>query len=264
MNIPVFHLPIAKLMELNPIPKPITPKPFGTPNQNSTDILKILPPKLPAFEQLWGVYDKGLQAQIFDVDTCISIHPDSSAKVSNFPVEGGQFSSYNKVQTPLTCKINLAVAGAARIKQFLNDLESVSKDINLYTIVTPERVYTNMNLEKYSYPRSLRDGMNLVQADLTFVEIRIVYVAFTNAEINMKAPSKPKAKPPVDSGIQQTSPNVLIYQALKNTSLSKQEKDNLLNFGNTLHDTGTLSPQQLDVIKSYLPKAPALQMIPSH
>ena len=245
--IPTIHLPINLPFDVLSLPVRVPPKPRGTPNRDSfSDLAPVAIEHLPLV-QLWGVYDSGLKAQIFSVDTCISIKPDSQAKIANFPIEAGGFTSYNKVQNPQTCKVQLGVSGMLRIQTFLAQLDAVSVDTNLYSVVTPEKVFKNMNLEKFSYQRSVRDGQNLLKADLTFTEIRTANVAFTNAII--KAPSVPKAKPKAEEGIVQTLPGDLIRQARSAKTTSPDEVNKVDSLANTLHDTGLIPPTDMQWLK---------------
>jgi hypothetical protein len=102
----------------------------------------------------------------------------------------------------------------------------------------------------------MKDGLNLLKADLSFIEIRFVSPEYSNATI--KAPSQPKAKPKVNHGNVQTSPDILIQQALMNPKLdapgSTTNLDTLEGFGAILHDKKVLTDAQVNFIKSLIPK----------
>lgn len=137
----------------------------------------------------WGVFDLGM-GPVFDVDTVVDLKFDNGTKISTFPVEKGAFASYNKVKNPFKAKIRLAVGGqASRIQAFLEKLAQVVDDGELYTVSTPDQIYTPVSLESYDFARTSKDGLNMIVADLTFLEIREVETAYTTVAI---PPSKAK------------------------------------------------------------------------
>ena len=123
-------------------------------------------------KNMWGVYDaKGNLA--IDADSFLSIDYQNGSRISNAPQEKGTFASYNKVANPYDCSVVLAIGAdkAARTK-FLSRLEDIGNSVELYTVVTPERTYTNATLESYTYKREATNGVTLIKAQLNFVQIR--------------------------------------------------------------------------------------------
>lgn len=124
-------------------------------------------------QNTWGVFDLS-NNPVFDVDSMIDLSYDSQNRVSSFPVEKGAFTSFNKAASPFKAKVRLAVGGSDRIDAFVSTLEMVLAGTDLYNVVTPQRVYQNVSLERIAYARSKEHGVSMLSADLEFVQIRQV------------------------------------------------------------------------------------------
>lgn len=133
----------------------------------------------------WGAYTLSGQP-LFLVDTCLEIKFTHDAKISTFPVELGAFTSYNKVTEPFKCKVKLAVAHPRWMKMFMTQLENEIAAPNIYNVFTPEFTYFSMALEKVSYPRDIK-GVNVIVADLEFVQIKQVSAAYAALPAPKKA-----------------------------------------------------------------------------
>ena len=155
----------------------------------------------------WGVFNLSGEL-VFDVDSVLDLKVSGKAKVSDFPVEEGAFSSYNKVKEPKSSKVRLAVGGTARIGTFQAALDTELGSANLYNIVTPTTVYLNVTLESYDYSQAAESGLNLLVVDMSFKEIREVSPAYSTVahpknpasaskKVNGKAaPQTPPGPPP--------------------------------------------------------------------
>lgn len=115
---------------------------------------------------------------VLPVDSIISVQMAKDFDIPDFPVEGGGFASYNKVQRPYEGKISMAIATSAAMRQdCLATLDQVVADLNLYSIVTPERVYENANIVHYDYERTSQQGVTLLILNISVKEVRSVAVA---------------------------------------------------------------------------------------
>ncbi|MGS1010129.1 hypothetical protein [Achromobacter anxifer] len=120
----------------------------------------------------WGVYaTDGQQVLVFE--TFVSIKFNQGGQISSFPVEQGGFSSFNKVDTPYEATIKLAHGGDQASREImLSVLRKIVGSTDLYSVATPEIVYSSANLVKYEYSRGDRNGSNLLLVDLTLREVR--------------------------------------------------------------------------------------------
>jgi hypothetical protein len=129
-------------------------------------------------------------------------------RVSDFPVEGGGFASYNKVEMPANPVVTLALAGTESERTtFLNAIDTVCKSIQLCTVVTPEAVYDNYTIDRYRYQRRAERGATLLMVEVSLKEVRDVTAQFTTVVANpITNPQNPSATAPVSNGVIQPTP----------------------------------------------------------
>lgn len=177
---------------------------------------------------VWGVFDK-TGAIVAQATNVISVDYRNSSKVSDYPVEQGAFASYNKVANPYDVKIRMTCDGTtplgvssllnpldvlshqANRTDFINALDAAANSLDLYTVVTPERTYTNANIESWDYRRETTNGASIIIADIYLREIR------ETATTTFVASAQPAAAEPQSQGQAQTHPvtqNILKAVAL--------------------------------------------------
>lgn len=120
----------------------------------------------------WGIYVGGEIA--IEADSIISWSIRNDASVSDYLMESGAFSQYNKVRTPYTIKVQLTRNGGEDGREeLIATLEDYLDSTDLLDIIIPEKTYTDVNLVKYEISRSGQDGtVNRIVADMDFIEIR--------------------------------------------------------------------------------------------
>lgn len=150
--------------------------------------------------QQWGVYTKG-GSLVVEADNVANFEYSKERRVSDFPLEGGQFESYNKVAVPFDVRVTLSKGGTVTDRTaFLDKIDTAADDLILYNIVTPERVYRNVNCVGVRYSRTAVNGATMITAELMYAEIRQSATATVS---NSRAPS---GADPVSSGAPQTQP----------------------------------------------------------
>lgn len=101
----------------------------------------------------WGIFADGVPVVISDNVMAFSFK--KSSRISKYPQEQGAFSSYNKVNAPFETKIKFSTGGSIADKQaFIDSIDAISGDLNLYTCVTPEVSYPSCNVIGYDYDRN--------------------------------------------------------------------------------------------------------------
>ena len=109
------------------------------------------------------------------------------SKVTSMPVENGSFVSYNIIQAPKELNCMISKRGfVPDLMKFVDALMSYVDSTNLVTIVTPEYEFTNMKITKFNYTRSADNGVDVIYAELSCVEIREVTSKFTNVRVASK------------------------------------------------------------------------------
>jgi hypothetical protein len=180
----------------------------------------------PAFANIWGIYDASGN-KLFDVDTCLSADFKDPSKVSEFPVEDGSFTTYNKVKEPLDAKIRLGVAGMKKIAVALTALRAAVASVNLYDIWTPEYIYQNCTVVIGSYKRTEKEGRNLLEVLIDLKEVRQVGTQYaTSVPITSKKALKSSSSSKVSSGKAQTAtptPSLQNMTTSQVAALAKQQ-----------------------------------------
>lgn len=139
-------------------------------------------------------------------------------RVSDFPVEGGGFASYNKVELPANAVVTLALAGTeSQRTTFLNAIDTVCKSTQLCTVITPEVTYDNYTIERYRYQRRATRGATLLMVEVSLKEIRDVAAQYTTVVAPITNPQNPSATSPVSNGVTQpTAPPTSTLKSLAN------------------------------------------------
>lgn len=97
----------------------------------------------------------------------------NGSKVSNYPIERGKFSSYNKTQNPFELVVSLGIEGDSfDIAEALDDIIELQEEAIKVIVITPTEVYDSVTLEEYSFQRSNTENIGMLAIDLKFQEIR--------------------------------------------------------------------------------------------
>jgi hypothetical protein len=129
-------------------------------------------------------------------------------KVSDYPVEGGKFVSYNKVELPASPIVTFCFSGSETDRaSFLKAINKACLSTDLFNVVTPEVRYDNYSIESYTYQRSNESGATMLTVEITLKEVRQVSAVFSStADKTIKAPKNPSATPSSDGGRVQSKP----------------------------------------------------------
>lgn len=88
---------------------------------------------------------------IINITSFMSIDVDSTNKVINSPTETA-FATYNKSIGPTLISVNAAYQGSNSERQAITEkLLALSGDMSLLTLITPETVFKNLNVESVTY-----------------------------------------------------------------------------------------------------------------
>jgi hypothetical protein len=129
---------------------------------------------------------------------------------SDFPVQAGEFASYNKVANPFEVMVRMYKGGTKEDrKKFLDSIEAIQGTLDLYDIVTPERTYLGVNVVRYEVSRRGAKGAYfLSEVDLYFREIRQVSATYTTTAVVTQNAQNPSAAPVANNGVVQAITNV--------------------------------------------------------
>lgn len=127
---------------------------------------------------LYGLYLKaadGTSQLVLQPDSFIGYSYTNESRLSQYPQEAGAFQSYNKVDTPFDVRITMTKGGkVSDVAAFIATAESLvkAKDLFLYDVITPERTYSSVNIQRISHDHKPGHGASMVTVELYLLEIR--------------------------------------------------------------------------------------------
>lgn len=160
-------------------------------------------------DPVWGIFDD-LGSQVISPDSIMDFAYRSEFRVSDYPVQAGQFSNFNKVTVPYDIPIRMVKGSTLDARtRFVSACEFVAASLDLYTIITPERTYVGVNPTRFEFTRRETSGAFFIDADMFFREIKQVtpqYSSTTSAAANTANAQNPGAQPVTSLGLVQPLP----------------------------------------------------------
>ena len=159
---------------------------------------------------VWGVFDSNGNAVVIP-DSVAEFGWRQENRISNFPIQAGQFATYNRVGLPFESSVILTKGGndAARTA-FLQQIDIIiaQQNITLYTIRTPEKSYVNVTATRAELSRRGRDGAFWFDVELFFIQVNEVPAQYSNtsSQTPLNNASVPSAIPTANQGL--TNPQV--------------------------------------------------------
>lgn len=95
--------------------------------------------------------------------------------VANYPQEQGAFAAYNKVTMPFDIRLRVVAGGSiSKRAAFLTTCLAIKNSLQLFTVVTPEMVFSSCNCSHISWRRTATRSNQLIEVDLGFVQVPVV------------------------------------------------------------------------------------------
>ena len=117
-------------------------------------------------------------------DSFVDFEYKEDHKIPNYPIQNGGFQSYNKIALPYEIKLTIAQGNSNYIATLLMEIQALVDDVQILSIVTPDKIYPSVNLIHFDYKKQATNGAVLLIANLTFQEVKVIV-----------APSKPCSSP---------------------------------------------------------------------
>jgi hypothetical protein len=174
-----------------------------------------------AEEKNWGVFSEDGKKKILDPDNFMGIEFTNNSRISDYPIEGGSFQSYNKIATPYDAVITMSKGGTGDDrKAFTAVLENVLNTLDVYTIITPDEIFKSACVEHYTYRRTQQSGANIIIAEIYFREVKKTAQARFNqtrsgAQVESSVPEKEKTNPTTSTGLPSLTATVPSARAVK-------------------------------------------------
>lgn len=161
----------------------------------------------------WMIVNPSDGAPIIVPDTVPKFEFRGEARVSDYPVEQGAFASYNKVRQPFDIRMVMVCSGLNYAQSainaiglnlgskymeradFLTTLDYMMETTDLFTIVTPDKAYANVNMEHFDYKRESRNGATMLIVEAWFREIRLTASATYSDSGQVNSESASAANP---------------------------------------------------------------------
>ena len=153
----------------------------------------------------WGIYDGNNLlgvAENYNEQSTKEYDYRKESKISEYPLESGSFTTYNKVKIPEEHSVTICYGGTLEEKKvFMDLLDKTTEDLKKYTVVTPEITYYNANIYRLSYRRTAISGSNLLIITLWLKRINEEQIRVSDYE-----PKKIDATPSTITNTVQTQP----------------------------------------------------------
>ena len=182
------------------------PSPGPTLGQNAAPQLLFQAVKQ---KPVWGVFDANGN-RVIDADSVRTFDFRQEHRISDYPVQQGQFASYNKVIVPYDVSVRLVKGGTVNDRtNFLNQCAAVEAAVGTYTVLTPEQSYTNVTGVRMEVGRHEVRGAFFVEVELFLRYVNETQAQYTTtgdqttSTVNAQDPT---AQPAVNQGYVQAQP----------------------------------------------------------
>lgn len=151
----------------------------------------------------WGLFSAA-GAAVITPDNYLGFENSNDWKVSDFPLQDGQFSAYNKVVIPYTASVKITKGGTVQQrKALLQQLDAIAGDTNVYKLLTPEKSYTKLNITSYRLRRMGQEGAYyFADLEIFFRNIQASPSQYSNTSANTANAVNPNATPAQNLGTQ--------------------------------------------------------------
>lgn len=123
------------------------------------------------FRTQWGAFKNGLPVILADNVVDVSMKQEWS--LANYPIEKGGFETYDKVNSPFEVRVRFSTGGDVFARQaLLRSVNAAGSSLDLFDVVTPEAVYSSVNLSHFDYQRTADRGAGMIVVDTWWMEIR--------------------------------------------------------------------------------------------
>lgn len=124
------------------------------------------------FRKQWGLFLNA--SPVVTADSVADMSYRQDWNISDYPLEKGAFESYNKVQVPFDVRLRFVSGGSESNRAaLLSSIASVAGTLTLYSAVTPEKVYSSVNVKHYDYRRTAVNGVGMIILDVWCEEVRV-------------------------------------------------------------------------------------------
>ena len=160
-------------------------------------IYKQTPPPKPDATGVPTVTVTAKLTPVITPDSILDFGYHNEYDISDYPIEEGSFTNYNKVANPYEASVRMAKGGSESDRRtFLSQIDQITASLDLFYILTPEKTYVNVNPYRNEVTRRGAGGaFYLSEVDLFFKEIRTSTPQYTNTSTATTNAQDPSAQP---------------------------------------------------------------------
>ena len=126
------------------------------------------------FSPQWGIFSGG--SLIITAESVTGFEFRNDWTISDYPIEGGVFESYDKVLTPFVAKVRFASGSSIQARASLLAQVAAAAQVTggqnpVYSVVTPEITYASCSISHYDYRREASHGVGLIVVDVWLSQV---------------------------------------------------------------------------------------------
>lgn len=140
--------------------------------------------------------------QVIFPDTILDFSNSNDWNTSNFPIEDSKLATYNKVPLPFEISLRFRKTGTASDrKAFLGQIAAIAGDTELYSVITPEWTYTDVNVNRFGNVRHGSEAAYaLSEVDVFFQNVPTVSAQYSSTQTNTSNAQDATAQPQTNQG----------------------------------------------------------------
>lgn len=143
----------------------------------------------------YEITDAVTNRQITEITSFLGVAYKGDSNVTRYPIERGGFFSANKVASPWSLPLKIAITGSpSRLRAILADLKKYEAGVGLVNVTTPFWTYLNGNIEKLDWALKESGPSGMLEIELGIVEVRQVEPRYTSVSIPPKRAIQVKNK----------------------------------------------------------------------
>ncbi len=147
----------------------------------------------------WGLFQDGIP--LITADSVVTMGYKQDWSISNYPVEGGAFETYDKVQLPFEIRLQFSKGGSSAAKAaFLQSISQIAGNTQLYDVYTADAIYNDVTIMRYNYDREALKGVGLLVVDVYVIQVSVTATQQFSNTVN------PASASPSSTGISQPLP----------------------------------------------------------
>lgn len=186
----------------------IPPVAFASPGGNSLPTLltgDLVSQFSAVFSPQWGIFQGG--SLVITAESVVGFEFRNDWTVSDYPIEGGVFESYDKVLTPYLAKVRFASGSTSQARADLLSQVAAAAQVTggqnpVYDVVTPEFTYLSASISHYDYRREAQKGVGLLVIDVWLSQV----IQQNTGSLLASAVTSPSSADFVSGGVVQTLP----------------------------------------------------------